>query len=283
MEREYDKVISQHYQNAAAEHGLSASSTMEDHVTRKLETDAILLIAGTLLNSRKTGGAPRRATILDIGCGNGYTLEMLFRSYPDQQFVGIEKSDELRALACRRFEGNESVRIMQGDAREHDFAKGLLADMVICQRVLINLLNPEDQKLALNNIIDAARPPRDGRQSGGALLFIECFASNLARLNVARLELDLPPIPPAYHNLYLPDDFFATRGLRPLETTEPLPAPNFLSTHYFVSRVFFPFASRGKAFKRNSEFVNFFSAALKQDVGDYSPLKLYVFEKTARD
>ncbi len=280
MEREYDNLISQHYQKAAAEHGLSASSTMEDHVTRKLETDAIIRIAGALLNSRKAGVARRRATILDVGCGNGYTLEMLFKNYPDQQYVGIEKSDELRALACRRFAGNDKVRIMQGDARDHDFAKGILADMVVCQRVLINLLNPDDQKLALNNIIDAALPPRDGWQSGGVLLFIECFASNLAKLNVARSEFDLPPIPPAYHNLFLPDDFFTAPGLRPLETTDPLPSPNFLSTHYFVSRVFFPFASRGKAFKRNSEFVEFFSAALKQDVGDYSPLRLHVFERT---
>jgi hypothetical protein len=116
-------------------------------------------------------------------------------------------------------------------------------------------------------------------QSGGTLLFIEAFSSYLENLNKARAELDLPPIPPAHHNLYLPDDIFNTPLLKPFITDDcPIP-PNFLSTHYFVTRVLYPIFTKNKPLKRNTEFVRFFSAALKENIGDYSPLRLYIFEK----
>jgi hypothetical protein len=109
-------------------------------------------------------------------------------------------------------------------------------------------------------------------------VFIEAFSRQLDTLNEARAEFELPPIPPADHNLYLPDDFFAVSTLRRLEAPEVPPA-NFLSTHYYVTRVLHPGLIPDTAVKRNSEFVRFFSGALRQNVGDYSPLRLNAFEK----
>jgi len=280
MKKEYDDTISRHYINEAKSHGLSATSTMSDEITRTYETEAISQFVKESLRLRQLENIAEPATIMDVGCGNGYTLEYLSTKYPDHNYVGIEKSNELRMLASSRFNSNERVKILEGDIRDRDFSKGIIADILICQRVLINLLVEGDQKQALINIIGSVTSPSSGK-NGGTLLFIESFASSLVRLNNARSEFDLSPIAPAHHNLYLSDDIFKIHQIKPLKTDGLLIPPNFLSTHYYVTRVLHAvFTPKNKPFKRNSEFVKFFTDALKQNAGDYSPLKLYTFEKT---
>jgi SAM-dependent methyltransferase len=278
MDREYDQVISQHYEKVADEHGLSPSSTMADEITRQAETRAIIEFVGECLRRRQAEGLSDPAIIMDVGCGNGYTLEVLLNQYPEPRYVGIEKSDKLRALAETRFSDYEGIIIKAGDIRNNNFFEDNSVDIMICQRVIINLLSEEDQFLALDNIIRSVKPAIVGR-SGGKLIFIEGFKGSLANLNRARNEFDLPPILASHHNLYLPDNFFDRSDIIPFVSNDYLSPPNFLSTHYYVSRVLHPIVAYGKPEKRNSEFVRFFSRALNQFVGDYSPLKLYMFEK----
>ncbi len=278
MKKEYDKTIDLHYRDEAIKHGPSPLSTMPDEITRHLETAAIVEFVGGILRSRNKPHTSDTAVIMDVGCGNGYTLDVLSNTYPDADFLGIERSDELRAIASSRCKERKNIRILAADIRDNGFAQGLTADILICQRVLINILDKDDQKLALQNIIRQVRSPGDSRP-GGALLFIECFKGPLENLNRARGEFDLDSIPPAYHNLYLADDFFAVPQLRALNATGPMLRPNFLSTHYYAARVLHPLFTRDKPFKRNSEFVRFFTEALHSNVGDYSPLKVYTFGK----
>lgn len=272
---EYDAVISDHYRKVAESEGLSSSSTMADNVTRSTETNAIKAFVKACLARRHDSGLTGPAKIMDVGCGNGYTLETLSQEFPEHRFIGVEKTDELRELAVSRFEGNESVEVFSGDLRDPDFAAGHEADILICQRVLINLLDPQDQKNALNNLITAVNGSR------GSLLFIECFESSLDRLNTARAEFDLGDIPPAYHNLYLKDDFFLVDGVKHhLLADFGFDVPErFLSTHFYVTRVLHPMVTKGQSVKRNSEFVNFFSSALAPASGDYAPLKLIVLDR----
>lgn len=75
MEKEYDDKIARHYKDVAQEHGLSSSSTMSDEITRALETEAISQFVGESLRLRQAEGSTEPATIMDVGCGNGYTLE----------------------------------------------------------------------------------------------------------------------------------------------------------------------------------------------------------------
>ena len=277
MKKKYDKAIDEHYKKVANETGYLSTSTMADEITRNLETKAIMAFVGECLRLRQERSVSSFPTIVDIGCGNGYTLEKIQIKYPKYNYFGIEKSDDLRALASSRFKGNDKVKILEGDIRDKDFAKGITADILICQRVIINLLDLEDQKNALNNIIDFVSPRSNG--VAGNLLFIECFDSSLVRLNEARSEYDLAPVPPAHHNLYLPDNFFQLARLKTF-ISESLVPPNFLSTHYYVTRVLHPMLTPGsKEFKRGSEFVRFFTEALNQNIGDYSPLKLFTFER----
>ncbi len=267
MNRGYDRQIEEHYKGVAKEQGLLSTSTMADEIIRNLETDAIVQFLRAALKD-----CPTQAIVMDVGCGNGYTLEKLSKQFPNCQFIGVEKSNDLRALASSRFSKSERVKIVEGDIRQENFSKGIQADVLICQRVIINILSLEDQKQALQNILNVLKPKAH-------LIFIECFEEALEKLNVARSEFGLEPLPPAHHNMYLPSDFFSVAGLRALDSHHELPPANFLSTHYYITRVLHPYFNQGKPFKHNSEFVKFLSGALKPGVGDYAPLKACIFRK----
>lgn len=271
MKRDYDEAITTHYEQVASQEGAAPTSTMADMVTRRMETDAILSFVDILRSSAK---AP--LAIADVGCGNGYTVGTIAGRFPDVRVTGIEKNDGLRKLACERVRDANcaNASIMEGDIRDAGFAGEQCFDAVVCQRVLINLLNPADQALALENIIASVK-------SGGALLFIESFQAGLDRLNLARTEFDLPAIPPAHHNLYLSDTFFDVASLQRFQSEGWNLPPNFLSTHFYVTRVLHPLALGDREFKRNSEFVKFLSAALAPAVGGYSQIELHAFTKVA--
>ena len=201
MKRDYDDSISTHYDRVARECGLAPQSTMADEIIRNWETAAIIeFVAGAAREPR--GAAP--PTVLDVGCGNGYTLKRLATELPGCIYLGIEYNDRLRALAAEQTGGLRDVRVLPGDIR----ARGSLevtdgqVDVLVCQRVLINLLSRADAQLALDNLVSLVR-------SGGRMLFIESFDAALARLNEARAEFGLEAIPPAHHNRYLEEDFFA--------------------------------------------------------------------------
>ena len=274
----YDDIVQRHYDKVAATAGSSPISTMPDEVVRTKETICILnfvseAIHAHRLNRSINGGGTRRTAdepllIVDVGCGNGYSLSQLKSAMPEHRYLGIEHNDKLRAIAAAR------TPVVAGDIRDAksiDLKPGS-ADIVICQRVIINVMDEADQRRALDNIISLAAP-------GAAFLFIESFAIGLRNLNEARQEFDLPPLPPAIHNLLLPDNFFQRPDLTPLQLPNFHHPVNELSTHYFVSRVLHDLALSGRDFVRNSHFVRFMSAALPDGIGDYSPLRICAFQK----
>jgi SAM-dependent methyltransferase len=268
----YDQVILDHYKEVATSQGDSPLATMADKRTRQMETELIsTFLERALKHLADNGRLPESVTVCDVGCGNGYTLEVLKERYPEPRFVGLEYSPELRAIAESRFQ-RTSVMVQSADIRDRATMEMHVPDIVICQRVIINLLDEDDQAHARDNIVAIAAP-------GAQLLFLECFLSGLDALNVARAEFDLEPLPPAHHNLYLEDGFFEMPGLGRWVGPENVIQSNFLSTHYYVTRVLHPLLLGRKQFKRNSSFVSFMSQALRQNVGDFSPIRALPFSK----
>lgn len=268
----YDKVILDHYREVAEKVGLGATATMADVRTRQLETELIARFVHWSLTDLKSNGARADELVIsDIGCGNGYTLEVLRGAIPGPKLIGYEFSPELAALARHRFP-NGNVDIRAADVRLRKTLGPEPIDILICQRVLINLLDADDQAKALRNMANAVRP-------GGHLLFIEAFEKNLHLLNQARVEFDLPPIDAAHHNRYLNEDFFAIPELTPWVRPEADVQEHFLSSHYFVSRVIHPLVLGSRPFTHNSLFVRFLSQALAQGVGEFSPLRAKAFTR----
>lgn len=260
----YDQVILDHYAQVSKQEGHLESCTMADQKIRELESKFIL----DSIRSFIAGNSTENIKLLDVGCGNGFTLDLVHREFPRIQISGIEYTPELRDLANKKGLPSE---ILPGDVRDASTLPSE-QDVIISQRVLINLLDKEDQKRALRNIINSLRV-------GGFLIIIEAFASGLENLNKCRVELGLSQIPPAHHNLYLEDDFFASNeDVVEVSTTI---GSNVLSTHYFVSRILhdLALAATNSNFVRNSLFVSFFDDALPVGVGQFSPLKCHVLKK----
>jgi SAM-dependent methyltransferase len=72
------------------------------------------------------GGVPpsvasgRRFTYLDLGCGDGFTLNLLAAQYPDSRFIGIDLNPEHVALgtALARDGGLQNVTLIEGGFEE---------------------------------------------------------------------------------------------------------------------------------------------------------------------
>ena len=161
--------------------------------------------------------------------------------------------------------------VEHGDIRVQDSLPSGV-DILVSQRVLINLLDSGDQKAAVDNLVRCVN-------KGGYLIVIEAFSSGLNYLNQCRDELGLPKIPPAHHNLYLSDDFFSQ--FPELSEVRTEYGPDMLSTHYFITRVLHDvaIAATKSRFVRNSLFVKFFDEALPLGIGQFSPLKCLVFKR----
>lgn len=263
----YSDIVMEHYNKVAKEDGDSPLSTMKDAYTRKTETDAIL----DIINFKTNKCSRRCMRIADVGCGNGYTLSKIKEKYPQYKCMGIEKNDALRKIAEERLKPL-GVDVESGDILEPMLDMFGKFDVVISQRVIINVLDKVDQKKAMENIKELV-------DENGILILMECFESGLSNLNSAREEYGFSKINPSYHNLYLTEELVKEELPEFELVVDGLPPHNFLSTHYYITRVLHDLTLQGKPFSRNSHFVSFLSEAIPGDIGDYSPIKLYVYRK----
>lgn len=272
-ERAYDDDIRSHYDAVARTHKDSPASTMEDETVRAKETECIHRVVAAASMENAAAGGQRKLSVIDVGCGNGYTLETLSRAIPGNSYSGVEFNDSQRAVAVDRL-SSAGIAVSPGDLRRRETLPAGPFDVLICQRVIINLLDDGDQAAALQNVVDMMA-------DGGVAVFVEAFQSSLENLNAARAEFELDPMPPAVHNLYLKDGFFSHPELQPWTPGSGAIDPDMLSTHYFVTRVFHEaiLQATSTKFKRNSHFVRFWSRALPDGVGRYAPLRVIVVRK----
>jgi ubiquinone/menaquinone biosynthesis C-methylase UbiE len=262
---ESDRLILEHYRREALEHDLSPSSTMLDQTTRELEVEAILACVQHLHRAGKAN------TLLEVGCGNGYLLEVLRETFPEIRLCGIDYSPDMVSLASSR--SVENCEIGREDVRALAFPSEAF-DVVVSERCLINLLDESDQHRAIRELHRVLKP-------GGHLVLIEAFTDGADNLNRARAELGLPAntIPP--QNLWFEKAAFSslveTLFEEPIRNgSAELPPRNFLSSHYFVSRVLYPAVTRREVLY-NTEFVRFFRFLPPQ--GDHSPIQLYFMRR----
>ena len=265
--RPYDKTLLEHYKKVALNNGSKWSSTIQDEYIRNSELECIKAEIKKIQKSRKK----KKLNVLDVGCGNGYVLEVLANDFPDCNFVGIEFSPELYKIAEKRKLSNLEIR--HGDCREHDFMSGSMFDFIYTERVIINIMQRKDQYMVVDKIMSLLG-------KGGKYLMIESFVEPLVELNLALKEMCLEKIKESSHNLYLYEGFIdrlRKLGVRELKTTL---AKNYLSTHFYVSRVFHQ-SIRPKGGKlKFARFPKFFAEALPAGVGNYSPILFRLFSKS---
>jgi ubiquinone/menaquinone biosynthesis C-methylase UbiE len=262
-----DELIREHYRAVAETHGASPRSTMEDEFVRAKEIECITNFHRFMKEEEQ-----RPLQVLEVGCGNGYALEVLSSANEDDRFWGLDFSEELLSIARQRPLRN--CTFLQGDTRALD-AEPKSFDWVYTERCLINILDRDEQLEALQQIANVLKP-------NGYYLMIEGFADGLRNYNKARSECGLPEVKEAIHNKnFEQDETFSKVGhLFSLVDGSALGKysipSNFLSSHYFVSRVLYPSMTKGEVV-RNSEIAKFFS--FLPPMGNYSTIQAFVLRK----
>lgn len=264
----YSDLILEHYRKEAELHGRDASSTMRDEITRGREVAAVLRVFDWL----RERGAPTE-TLVDIGCGNGYLLEALSQRPSPPKLTGLEYTPEMCAVARER--GVPNCTITQGDVRALPFADGSL-DLVVTERCIINVMDQGDQAKSLHEVARVIK-------SGGHFICIEAFTDGLGNLNEARGELGLEPNAMPYHNLWFDKPWFLETIASRFDVVDlaaerdpSLPTPNFLSSHYFISRALYPAITK-REILYNTHLVKFFS--FLPPMGNYCAIQFWLLRK----
>jgi ubiquinone/menaquinone biosynthesis C-methylase UbiE len=129
--------------------------------------------------------------ILEVGCGNGF-----FTTFLREHVEWVDAFDYAENMITQ-------AKLIYGEKNNKFFHNNLLEpknidqqyDVVVCIRVLINLRDVVEQKLAVSKMLSWVKP-------GGKLLLIEGFKEGFDNLNNLRVSAKIEPLKPAAINFY---------------------------------------------------------------------------------
>jgi ubiquinone/menaquinone biosynthesis C-methylase UbiE len=174
--------------------------------------------------------------VLDLGCGNGYTLLSLARNV-GADYLGIDFSSKMVEGAADLIDRFKAELKCVPTFVHSDVRKLLLADStfdcVISERCLLNLPSKDDQFQTIREVYRVLK-------SGGVYLMVEGTEDGLERLNQVRAPMGLEPIPTV-----APDNVSALKFrehdledfLQPLFNVEK---KHYFGLYYLISRVVHP-------------------------------------------
>ncbi len=174
----------------AKEHGPSDLATNPDPHYRALEIESILRVISAI----------KHETILDVGCGNGYTTRAIAKKFPESEVTGVDFSENMINEATRLVTPNTDFCVADIlSLSRNEILRGRKYDVVLSTRCLINLANWEEQKIGILEMRKMLVP--DGR-----MILVENVQEGLDNLNDLRAKFGLEKIEPPWHNKYLPND-----------------------------------------------------------------------------
>lgn len=256
--------ILKHYRNIAESYGLSSKSSMADTYIREAE---LSFIHGEIF--KYIAQNQHMPKILELGCGNGFLLETLSQNFPELDMTAIELSPDLFKLAKKR--KISKLKLINQDMLKAELEYNSF-DIIITERSIINLSSQKQQRMAYQKISKWLK-------SGGHYLMIESYKEGLANLNHARRESGLEELSASPHNCYL------TKGTEKLLNNVGLKKgscfleENYLSTHFFLTRILHPLLMNKGQKVKEGPLVHFFNMAFPGALGDYSPIKLQHYIK----
>lgn len=228
--------------------------------------DKILLNAEIeMINQRIQDGAK----ILDAGCGEGEGTEV-YSSIPEAKVHAVDFSDTRLKKARARLRNRNNVTLEKVDfTGEYHLDSDY--DVVVSQRFLINLTEWGLQKKILLALMAALKKT-------GYLIMLEGFVQGVAGLNRFREQMDLPPIPIPWHNLFFDEEtlvsFMSEHGFNLVDS-------DGLGCYFLLTRGVRPALDT----KLNWD-CDFNKSAITKDLADllgvksrFSRLKLWVFQK----
>lgn len=216
-------------------------------------------------------------SVLDVGCGNGYSTLEFARKFIKAKFVGIDYSAEMVRYANQALQKSKKnvgarVKFEIGDVRKLSTEQGIKGkkfDLIVSERCLINLLDWDEQKKALLEM-------KKMLKKNGKIILTENTQEGLKRLNDLRETFDLPPIKIRWHNYYMPQRKLEQFARQNFKLTE---VKNIGSLYYIISRVVY--AKLAILDKKQPDYmhpINWIASQLPV-VGDFSPNYIFVLER----
>lgn len=216
---------------------------------------------------------PTYSKVLDLGCGNATSLIQLAMERQCHG-VGIDFSPAMvetaseevkRAGLANRF----IIRKCELPPVPTEFG---VFDVVYSQRCFINLTTSEDQRQAVQSTTEVLKP-------GGLFFMIECSIDGSERTNQLRAALGLERIEPPWHNLFMREKAIAAWETPVLKLERLV---HLSSTYNLLSRVVYARLARDKnETLRYDSDINLLAAKLPRDIGDFGPVKAWIWRKTA--
>ncbi|MBI3650474.1 MAG: class I SAM-dependent methyltransferase [Acidobacteria bacterium] len=262
-----DLNIKQYWDERAAQNVGRTSATTDDIYLRKIEI-------ATFIDRMSQLDLPELKSVLDVGCGDGYSTIQIAQKFPEVQFLGLDYSEQMISLAQANIENTaelkDRVLFKVGNAMDIDqTCDAELFDVVISDRCLINLDSVAAQSRAIAQIAKHTKP-------GGYYLAVENFVEGQENLTAARQSVGLKEIPIRWHNLYFKETEFV--GLAE-EFFERISFLDFSSSYYFATRVIYSAMCemRGETPDYNHEIHQ---VAVKLPwVGKFSPIRMTIMQR----
>ncbi len=253
------------WNDQAVEFGASKLATAPDGAYRELEISQIL----QRINNGKS--------ILDVGCGNGYTTIEIAKKRKGCRIDGVDFSSEMIGRASRVL-GKQSTSIRKrvhfdvADVRDLDSSELIgkkKYDYVLSERCIINLTTWPEQRKGILQM-------REKMKRGGRMVFVENTIDGLSRLNAVRKKHGLFAMKTRWHNRYLKESELRPFLKRNFVIEEEV---NIGSLYYLVSRVVYAkLASMEKKEPSYAHPINLIASELPI-LGNFSPNFLYVLRK----
>jgi len=130
-------------------------------------------------------------SILEVGCGNGFLTNILRQQVKHVDAFDYSEKMVTQAIAKH---GEKNNRFFHSNVLKPSDWKGPY-DAIICVRVLINLRDLAEQKIAADHMTNALK-------TGGRLLLIEGYLDGFGELNRLREKIGIETLKPATINYY---------------------------------------------------------------------------------
>ena len=210
------------YWNERASSSDGKKATTDDIWLRELEIRI-------MVESLRQLKLPHKASVLDAGCGDGYSTIKIAEEFPEISFHGIDFSENMIKAASSLLEKKQIKNVTFSVCSVLDLEKifEVKFDAVMTDSCLINLNKPEMQKEALSSIAAVTK-------DGGHYIGIENFNEGQTEMNNARKKIGLPEIPIRWHNLFFSENDFKKMIADKFDLVW---LKDFSSSYYFATRV----------------------------------------------
>lgn len=259
--------IKEYWEQRARENADSPQATTDDVYLRKLEIS-------TLVDTIKKLSLPENSSVLDVGCGDGYTTLHVAQELSGLSFLGVDYSENMIKSARQRLAAEagmtERVSFKVGDATRLEEACGSdTFDIVTTDRCLINLPSLEAQQQAIAQIAERTKP-------GGFYIAIENFIEGQNSMNAMRHAVGLPDIPIRWHNLFFSEADFV--GAADPFFTE-INFKDFSSSYYFATRVIYSAMCQMRGEKPDYQHEIHQLAVKLPWTGQFSPIRMVTLRR----